>query len=430
MGAWGHGLLENDTALDLLGDVGEAAAAGRTAILEARLRAVVENQDYLDGPDVDEALVAAALVLVAAGGDVPASAGDVAGLAEVAGPLPLPGVGLLQMARRALARAADPEDNEWLELWDEAGELDAARGRVRDLAAALANLGEPAAGVDRRLVFAEGASNKFWNISVVGTAVTVHFGRTGTKGQTRTKDYDSPEEARREADKQVAEKVKKGYTDAAPAPAPAVAAIDGVEHFRTSVRALIRPGLVSLDEALESLLEQADDDPDIPLGEVEAEAIVREVWAERVAELADGRRGDDVRVEAAFRALRGAGYVAEMNVGYTMSDAWAELGEQVEGSSAQGLAFFHGQDAERLALSPAELYIGFDCVSGKDADMIAVARAIVYALTAQSLTVEWDGRPGTRIKVVNVDWRKPLPALDAVAPTEQVKKGVFRRFRS
>ena len=190
---------------------------------------------------------------------------------------------------------------------------------------------------------------------------------------------------------------------------------DGIDYFRDAARALVRPGFVELDEALEQLLEQADDDPDIPLSPAEAEAIVREVWAERVAELSDGRAGDDVRVDAAFQALRDAGYVAEMNLGYTMSDAWDEVGEQVAASPAKGLAFFHGQDAERLASSPAELYIGFDCVSGEDADMVAVGRAVVDALQAEGLRVEWDGTAATRIKVSDVDWRRPLPGSEPTA---------------
>lgn len=77
-----------------------------------------------------------------------------------------------------------------------------------------------------------------------------------------------------------------------------------------------------------------------------------------MAELDGDQSGDDVRLEAAFQALRRAGYVAEMNLGYTMSDAWDELSEQVAASPAKGLAFFNGQDAERLAFSPAALYIG------------------------------------------------------------------------
>ncbi|RCS49470.1 DUF4132 domain-containing protein [Bremerella cremea] len=65
----------------------------------------------------------------------------------------------------------------------------------------------------RSLLFSDGSSNKFWNIELDGTSHTVRFGRVGTDGQTRTKDFDSEEDAKKSYDKLVAEKLKKGYED-------------------------------------------------------------------------------------------------------------------------------------------------------------------------------------------------------------------------
>lgn len=93
----------------------------------------------------------------------------------------------------------------------------------------------------RTFSLVEGTSDKFWHIDVAGDAVTVNYGRTGTRGQTKTTRYDSAEKAQVEADKLIASKVKKGYVEgssggaiapvaptaqAAPAarPAPAAAA--------------------------------------------------------------------------------------------------------------------------------------------------------------------------------------------------------------
>ena len=45
--------------------------------------------------------------------------------------------------------------------------------------------------------------------------MTVHFGRIGTKGQTLIKSLDSPERALREAEKLIAEKLRKGYQEQA-----------------------------------------------------------------------------------------------------------------------------------------------------------------------------------------------------------------------
>jgi len=81
------------------------------------------------------------------------------------------------------------------------------------------------AALRRELVFQDGSSNKFWNIELSGSSFTVTFGRVGTAGQEQTKEFGSDAEAKKAYDKLIAEKVKKGYVDAAAStgtsPAPA-----------------------------------------------------------------------------------------------------------------------------------------------------------------------------------------------------------------
>jgi uncharacterized protein (TIGR02996 family) len=62
-----------------------------------------------------------------------------------------------------------------------------------------------------RYEFSEGTSNKFWQIELEGSAFTTTYGKIGTDGQSTTKEFDSPERAKKEYDKLIAEKVKKGY---------------------------------------------------------------------------------------------------------------------------------------------------------------------------------------------------------------------------
>lgn len=52
---------------------------------------------------------------------------------------------------------------------------------------------------------------KFWEISKDGSEVTVRFGKIGSNGQTKTKDYGDDDKAQKEYDKLVREKTKKGY---------------------------------------------------------------------------------------------------------------------------------------------------------------------------------------------------------------------------
>lgn len=76
----------------------------------------------------------------------------------------------------------------------------------------------------REFRFAEGSSSKFWAIEQSGKGFTVTFGRIGTTGQTQTKEFGSEGEAQKAAEKLIAEKTKKGYTEVAAQPAPASAA--------------------------------------------------------------------------------------------------------------------------------------------------------------------------------------------------------------
>lgn len=66
----------------------------------------------------------------------------------------------------------------------------------------------------RLFEFHDGGSDKFWIIELSGTSHTVRYGRQGTDGQTKTKDFASADEAKKSYDKLVAQKVKKGYVEA------------------------------------------------------------------------------------------------------------------------------------------------------------------------------------------------------------------------
>jgi uncharacterized protein (TIGR02996 family) len=85
-----------------------------------------------------------------------------------------------------------------------------------------------------RYEFSEGSSNKFWEIELTGSSFTTTYGKIGASGQTTLKSFKDDAAAKKEYDKIVAEKVKKGYAlvgggapaavvAAAPAPAPQAA---------------------------------------------------------------------------------------------------------------------------------------------------------------------------------------------------------------
>ena len=67
----------------------------------------------------------------------------------------------------------------------------------------------------RRFEFVEGKSAKFWQAEFVGTTFIVEFGRLGTKGQRKEKDFPNEDAAKKELEKKIAEKLREGYSEVA-----------------------------------------------------------------------------------------------------------------------------------------------------------------------------------------------------------------------
>ena len=65
-----------------------------------------------------------------------------------------------------------------------------------------------------QLEFEEGTSSKFWRARTEGGTLYVNYGKIGSAGQTQVKDLGDAGAATKEYNKLVAEKRKKGYTDA------------------------------------------------------------------------------------------------------------------------------------------------------------------------------------------------------------------------
>ena len=53
--------------------------------------------------------------------------------------------------------------------------------------------------------------SKFWEITVAEKKFSVYFGRIGTKGLVKEKEFSSSEAAIKDAEKMIASKIKKGY---------------------------------------------------------------------------------------------------------------------------------------------------------------------------------------------------------------------------
>ncbi|MFZ5439347.1 MAG: WGR domain-containing protein [Myxococcota bacterium] len=102
----------------------------------------------------------------------------------------------------------------------------------------------------RRFEFSEGTSNKFWEVKVEGEQQLVRYGKIGTAGQEKEKDFDSPGEAKADTRKLIAEKLGKGYVEVGVKPAlpssPHEAAIaanpDDLKNWRVFADWLLEQG--------------------------------------------------------------------------------------------------------------------------------------------------------------------------------------------
>ncbi|AYN04677.1 DUF6493 family protein [Flavobacterium sp. 140616W15] len=65
----------------------------------------------------------------------------------------------------------------------------------------------------KHLKYIDGNSDKFWQIEVTGLEYTVTYGKNGTSGTSQTKKFATADECLKTAEKLVAEKEKKGYSE-------------------------------------------------------------------------------------------------------------------------------------------------------------------------------------------------------------------------
>jgi uncharacterized protein (TIGR02996 family) len=102
-----------------------------------------------------------------------------------------------------------------------------------------------------RYEFSEGTSNKFWDIELNGSSFTTTYGKIGSSGSTTLKEFKSDAEAKKEYDKLVAEKTKKGY-----------ALVGGGKPAAAPAKAAAKPAKKPAERAEEDDDDSGDDDDD------------------------------------------------------------------------------------------------------------------------------------------------------------------------
>jgi hypothetical protein len=132
---------------------------------------------------------------------------------------------------------------------------------------------------------------------------------------------------------------------------------------------------------------------------------------------------DNDRLTAVFRELDRGGIVARERLGRTISDGRSLMFDQLVDGTAKGFVFYHQQDQEGAAERGA-LWLAFG--GAGDQSAAEVGEQVAQTLGDHGLTVDWNGDPDTRIRVV-MRWQvrrtgrlavaEPPPGADFWDPT-------------
>ncbi|MEV6810792.1 DUF4259 domain-containing protein [Micromonospora sp. NPDC051296] len=128
MGTWDVGPFDSDRAADWCGDLDDAAAAQRPALVEAALTAVLAEPDYLESDLAVEAIAAAAIIAAHRPGG-PVIESPYAPNFLLKGERMALDHRLDGLALRALDRVV-ADNSEWRELWEETSYYDQALDEV------------------------------------------------------------------------------------------------------------------------------------------------------------------------------------------------------------------------------------------------------------------------------------------------------------
>ncbi|KOT81122.1 hypothetical protein ADK70_26665 [Streptomyces rimosus subsp. pseudoverticillatus] len=143
MGTWDMGPFGNDGAADLLDDLGAMPVERRLGAIRGVLSTAAAERDYLEAPEGEMAVAAAALIAAARAGSAfpadPVYAPDLT--------VPEPPRRLAVLAVHALDRVLAP-DSELAELWDESDGGQEWLAHLARLRAELTGDTEPAGGTD------------------------------------------------------------------------------------------------------------------------------------------------------------------------------------------------------------------------------------------------------------------------------------------
>lgn len=140
--------------------------------------------------------------------------------------------------------------------------------------------------------------------------------------------------------------------------------------------------------------------------------------AQRAAEATWPAETDNDRLDRAFDALDGDGFVALHRAGLTVHEGGEDAYDAADArglDTVAGYAFYHGEDVE-AAQAGHGLRVAFGAFPSprhlevEPAETVRAGERVRAALQAEGLTVVWDGTAGRRLLVHPFEWRRRSPA--------------------
>ncbi|MGH7169227.1 MAG: DUF6891 domain-containing protein [Gemmataceae bacterium] len=184
---------------------------------------------------------------------------------------------------------------------------------------------------------------------------------------------------------------------------------ESIEEIRSFVAQHVAEGFDSAEEIIDSAIECFEVEENEELCRAIA-GFTAERMAEHLRSQSQWPKPTDCdRLDWAFEELERSGIVARQNFSCCgncgHSEIWAEIKQAKEEHPVEGYVFYHMQDTES-AVEGGYLYLAYGSVEEGEEALTAVGRKLVLALECAGLRTEWNGQADTRIRIVDLDWKR------------------------
>ena len=179
-----------------------------------------------------------------------------------------------------------------------------------------------------------------------------------------------------------------------------------------------------VDQMIDELIEEGADESFLRsavTSEFEKKALTETTWPAET---------DCDRLDRAFEQLNANGIIALQNSGFTMSDGYEDVEDHLrkrKRDDIRGYCYYHEQDLDS-AMTESTFMIAFGSLNENRATILEIGREVENVLVSHGFNIDWDDDCKTRIRIVNIDWkRKTLSLGNSKANTMQVFGNTLRR---